>query len=78
MNLFIKNPYLFFEQKILGIDDIEDSKYLSYMDQGTLIHEVIEKLYNPFKMIDLELEHIEKMRRNIDNQTSDSFIELYS
>jgi hypothetical protein len=78
LNLFIKNPYLFYEQKILGIDDIEDSKYLSYMDQGTLIHEVIEKLYNPFKMIDLELEHIEKMRRNIDNQTSESFIELYS
>ncbi len=38
LNLFIKNPYLFYEQKILGIDDIEDSKYLSYMDQGTLIH----------------------------------------
>jgi len=78
LNLFIKNPYLFYEQKILGIDDIEDSKYLSYMDQGTLIHEVIEKLYSPYKLIDLELEHIEKMRRNIDNQTSESFIELYS
>ena len=78
LNLFIKNPYLFYEQKILGIDDIEDSKYLSYMDQGTLIHEVIEKLYNPFKQIDLELKHIEKMRRNIDNQINESFIDLYS
>ena len=78
LNLFIKNPYLFYEQKILGIDDIEDSKYLSYMDQGTLIHEVIEKLYNPFKQIDLELKHIEKMRRNIDNQITESFIDLYS
>ena len=78
LNLFIKNPYLFYEQKILGIDDIEDSKYLNYMDQGTLIHEVIEKLYSPFKQIDLELKHIEKMRRNIDNQITESFIDLYS
>ncbi len=78
LNLFIKNPYLFYEQKILGIDDIEDSKYLNYMDQGTLIHEVIEKLYSPFKQIDLELKHIEKMSRNIDNQINESFIDLYS
>ena len=78
LNLFIKNPYLFYEQKILGIEDIDNSKYLSFMDQGTLIHKVIEELYNPFINTNLEIKHINKMRENIDKQTNESFVDLYS
>ncbi|MDB4595956.1 PD-(D/E)XK nuclease family protein, partial [Flavobacteriaceae bacterium] len=78
LNLFIKNPYLFYEQKILGINDFEDSKYLNYMDQGTLIHKVIEKIYEPYIGLNLELKHIDLMKKELVNESINSFTELYS
>lgn len=78
LNLFIKNPYLFYEQKILGINDFEDSKYLNYMDQGTLIHKVIEKIYEPYIGLNLEVRHIDLMKKELVNESINSFTELYS
>ena len=78
LNLFIKNPYLFYEQKILGINDFEDSKYLNYMDQGTLIHKVIEKIYEPYIGLNLEVKHIDLMKKELVNESINSFTELYS
>jgi len=78
LNLFIKNPYLFYEQKILGINDFEDSKYLNYMDQGTLIHKVIEKIYEPYIGLNLEVKHIDLMKEKLENESINSFVELYS
>jgi len=77
LNLFIKNPYLFYEQKILGINDFEETKYLNYMDQGTLIHKVIEKIYNPYLNKVLELEYLDKILEKIDEITDLTFFELY-
>ena len=62
LSLFIKNPYLFYEKKILGIDNKDESKYLNYMDQGTLIHRVIEKLYKPFIGKNLDVSDINFMK----------------
>ena len=78
LNLFIKNPYLFYEQKILGINDFEDSKYLNYMDQGTLIHKVIEKIYEPYIGLNLEIKHIDLMKKKLVKESVNSFTELYS
>ena len=78
LNLFIKNPYLFYEQKILGINDFEDTKYLNYMDQGTLIHKVIEKIYEPYIGLNLEIKHIDSMKKELVNESVNSFTELYS
>ena len=77
MSLFIKNPYLFYEQKILGVDNKDESKYLNYMDQGTLIHRVIEK-YKPFIGKNLDVSDINFMKNQLQNESSKTFIELYS
>ena len=78
LNLFIKNPYLFYEQKILNVNDIEESIYLNYMDQGTLIHKVIERLYKPYIGLNLEVKHIDLMKKELVNESVNSFTELYS
>ena len=78
LNLFIKNPYLFYEQKILDVNDSEESKYLNYMDQGTLIHKVIEKIYKPYIGLTLKVEHIDLMKEELENESIKSFSELYS
>ena len=43
LNLFKKNPYIFNEQKRIGINEFEDKKYLKDRDQGTRIHKVMQK-----------------------------------
>ena len=78
INLFIKNPYLFYEQKILGINDYEESKYLNYMDQGTLIHKVIEKLYKPYVGVNLQINHVNEMKKKLESESLNSFVGLYS
>lgn len=78
LNLFIKNPYLFYEQKILGINDNEETKYLNYMDQGTLIHKVIENIYTPYIDKVLEIDYLDKILEKIDEITDSTFFELYS
>ena len=78
LSLFIKNPYLFYEQKILGVDNKDESKYLNYMDQGTLIHRVIEKLYKPFIGKYLDVSDINLMKNQLQNESSNTFIELYT
>jgi len=78
LSLFIKNPYLFYEQKILGVDNNEESKYLNYMDQGTLIHRVIEKLYKPLIGKNLDVSDINFMKNQLKNESRNTFIELYS
>jgi hypothetical protein len=78
LNLFIKNPYFFYEQKILNVNDFEESKYLNYMDQGTLIHKVIEKIYEPYIGIILEVKHLDLMKENLEKESINSFVELYS
>ena len=78
LSLFIKNPYLFYEQKILGVDNKDESKYLNYMDQGTLIHRVIEKLYKPFIGKNLDVSDINFMKNQLKNESHNTFIELYS
>ena len=78
LSLFIKNPYLFYEQKILGVDNKDESKYLNYMDQGTLIHRVIEKLYKPFIGKYLDVSDINFMKNQLQNESSNTFIELYT
>jgi len=78
LNLFIKNPYFFYEQKILNVNDFEESKYLNYMDQGTLIHKVIEKIYEPYIGIILETRHLDLMKEKLEEESINSFVELYS
>ena len=48
------------------------------MDQGTLIHRVIEKLYKPFIGKNLDVSDINFMKNQLQNESLNTFIELYS
>ena len=78
LNLFIKNPYLFYEQKILGINDYEESKYLNFKDQGTLFHTVMDKIYSPYINKIFKVEYFNQIIKNLDKISIDCFIELNS
>ena len=78
LNLFIKNPYLFYEQKILGINDYEESKYLNFKDQGTLFHTVMDKIYSPYINKIFKVEYFNQIIKNLDKISINCFIELNS
>jgi len=87
---YIRNPYLFYEQrmlKILPLNTLETS--LSAMDKGTIIHKVLEVLYLPFLNkevletdFDLMLEQLpaslkenfDSLYKNDDSRTGKNFI----
>ena len=48
------------------------------MDQGTLIHKVIEKIYEPYIGKNLEIKHIDLMKKKLVKESVNSFTELYS
>jgi len=78
LNLFIKNPYLFYQQKILGIYDYEESNYLNFKDQGTLFHTVMDKVYSPYINKIFKVEHFNKIIKKLDKISIECFVELNS
>jgi len=76
LNLFIKNPYLFYQQKILGINDYEESNYLNFKDQGTLFHTVMDKVYSPYINKIFKAEHFNEIIKKLDTISIDSYMEL--
>jgi ATP-dependent exoDNAse (exonuclease V) beta subunit len=48
------------------------------MDQGTLIHKVIEKIYEPYIGIILQVKHLDLMKEKLEKESINSFVELYS
>ena len=78
LNLFIKNPYLFYQQKILGIYDYEESNYLNFKDQGTLFHTVMDKVYSPYINKIFKVEHFNEIIKKLDKISIECFVELNS
>ncbi len=59
---YIYNPVKFYEQKVLKIneeDDVEETIAVNTM--GTVIHEVLDKLYKPFIGTFVKIENVENM-----------------
>ena len=78
LNLFIKNPYLFYQQKILGINDYEESNYLNFKDQGTLFHTVMDKAYSPYINKIFKVEHFNEIIKKLDTISMECYMELNS
>ena len=78
LNLFIKNPYLFYQQKILGINDYEESNYLNFKDQGTLFHTVMDKAYSPYINKTFKVEHFNEIIKKLDTISMECYMELNS
>lgn len=60
--LYIRDPYQFYEQKVLRIKPIEKfENYLNSAEMGTVMHAVLEDLYTPFIGVKLSQVHLNKM-----------------
>jgi ATP-dependent helicase/nuclease subunit B len=77
---YLRNPIQFYYQRILGVrenDEVEENVAANTL--GTIIHEVLEKMYAPFegKNIQIQVPDIDVMIQNIEAITLEKFIEVY-
>lgn len=75
---YIRNPMQFYFQRILRInevDEVEESIALNTL--GTIIHETLEALYEPYRNQFLAVHHLDDMIAKIDSETAKQFKEVY-
>jgi hypothetical protein len=77
---YLRNPIQFYYQRILGVrenDEVEENVAANTL--GTIIHEVLEKMYALFegKNIQIQVSDIDVMIQNIEAITLEKFIEVY-
>ena len=49
LSLYLRDPLAFYYQRVLGISEAQKMENsINNMDKGTLVHEVLEKLYKPY------------------------------
>lgn len=77
---YLRNPIQFYYQRILGVrenDEVEENVAANTL--GTIIHEVLEKMYAIFegKNIPIQVSDIEVMIQNIEAITLEKFKEVY-
>lgn len=77
---YLRNPIQFYYQRILGVrenDEVEENVAANTL--GTIIHEVLEKMFAPFegKNIQIQVSDIDVMIQNIEAITLEKFIEVY-
>ncbi|MBQ0769772.1 MAG: PD-(D/E)XK nuclease family protein, partial [Bizionia sp.] len=60
---YMRNPLDFYYQKLLGIQDLEDvEETVAANTLGTVVHDTLEALYEPFINILLTVDHIKEMK----------------
>ncbi|MDG1926360.1 MAG: PD-(D/E)XK nuclease family protein [Flavobacteriaceae bacterium] len=75
---YIRNPYLFYEQRMLKIKPLDTLELnLSAMDKGTIMHKVLEVLYLPFVNQSLSLNDFDQMLHKLPETLKDCFNDLY-
>ena len=63
---YIRDPYSFYEKRILKIPETEDSsKYLSAIDKGVIVHQVLEDLYSPYLTMTMKTDYYDEMLKII-------------
>jgi hypothetical protein len=77
---YLRNPIQFYYQRILGVrenDEVEENVAANTL--GTIIHEVLEKMYATFegKNIQIQVSDIDVMIQNIEAITLEKFKEVY-
>ncbi len=71
---YIRNPYDFYEQRMLKVHPmLEVNQKLSIMDKGTLMHEVLEILYQPYISKSMKMESYNDMIKNLPEILERSF-----
>lgn len=77
---YLRNPIQFYYQRILGVSDNEEvEENVALNTLGTIIHEVLEKMYAPFKgkNIQIQVSDIDVMIQNIEAITIEKFKDVY-
>ena len=77
---YLRNPIRFYYQRVLGIkeaDEVEESIAVNTL--GTIIHEVLEKMYQPFEGINKPIlaSDVDVMIQHIERITLEKFVEVY-
>ena len=78
LSQYIRNPYLFYEQRVLGIKEPETlESTINAMDKGTMIHNVLESLYKPYLNQELTLKDYEQMLNSYSTLLSQEYKRVY-
>ena len=71
---YIRNPLSFYEQRMLKIQPVHEiSNQLSAMDKGTIMHKVLEILYQPYLSQDMKISNYDKMLELLSNTLDSVF-----
>lgn len=79
LTTYIRNPLQFYMQQILGIrevDEVEESVALNTL--GTIIHNALEKLYEPYVGKFLTIEDISSIQKKSNDEVQRQFEEVYN
>ncbi len=77
---YLRNPIQFYYQRILGVKENEEvEENVAVNTLGTIIHEVLEKMYTPFigSTAPISVDDINQMMTQIEDFTKEKFIEIY-
>lgn len=78
LNMFVKNPYMFYTQYVLGLKEEEELETsFSHKTYGTLIHNSLEELYTPFVGKILTVANCTQMIESIDAVTTRHASRIY-
>lgn len=78
LTLYLRDPILFYQERILGIKPIEEADgTVSYRDQGTIVHNVLEDLYTPYLNTVLSEKDYKEMESELENRLLLHFKEVY-
>jgi len=78
LTLYLRDPILFYQERILGIKPIEEADgTVSYRDQGTIVHNVLEDLYTPYLNTLLSEKDYKEMESELENRLILHFKEVY-
>ena len=71
---YIRDPYSFYEKRVLKIPESkESSKYLSAIDKGVIVHQVLEDLYSPYLAMVMKTNYYDEMLETIPKKLDDKF-----
>ena len=63
---YIRNPYEFYEQRMLKVNPaLEVNQELTSVDKGTLIHQALEIIYQPYMSKRMIAEYYDEMLKNL-------------
>ena len=71
---YIRDPYSFYEKRVLKIPESNEyNKYLSAIDKGVIVHQVLEDLYSPYLSMVMKTNYYDEMLGNIQKKLGYQF-----